>query len=262
MVPAHIRGVVMTFWQMFYSVGSFFAYWVRFGCSRYEGWLGEWDWRMVVVFQLRMPILIVSQVFFLPDTPRWYIQHGDRVEQARAALRLVRDTDDEVEAELQSIREALAYERQSVNKGYSALWRDASVRRRLLLAFALNAGQQITGQGTLNTYSTIIYKRVFDGQTVDLINALNATFGILFTLNAMWTADRYGRKFLFIVGAIGMGVCMLMVAAIGTETPFYDPKTGLRTWDKLNGTKTYGVAVGISFMLFLFTFFCMACFVR
>jgi MFS family permease len=256
MVPPHIRGVVMTFWQMFYSVGAFIAYWVRFGCSRHEGTLGEWDWRMVIVFQLLMPILIVSQVYFLPDTPRWYIQKGDRVEAARAALRRVRDTEDEAEGELLSIREALAYERQSANSGYSALWRDASVRKRLLLAFALNIGQQLTGQGTLNTYSTIIYKRVFDGQTVDLINALNATFGIIFTLNAMWTADRYGRKFLFIVGAVGMGVCMLMVAAIGTETPFYDAKTGLRTWDKLNGTKTHGVAVAISCMLFLFTFFC------
>jgi MFS family permease len=254
MVPAHIRGVVMTFWQMFYSVGSFIAYWVRFGCSRHEASLGEWDWRMVVIFQLLMPILIVSQVYFMPDTPRWYIQKGNRVEAARAALRKVRDTEDEIESELLSIREALAYERQSAN--HSALWRDASVRKRLLLAFALNIGQQLTGQGTLNTYSTIIYKRVFDAHTVDLINALNATFGILFTLNAMWTADRYGRKFLFIIGAIGMGVCMLMVAAIGTETPFYDAKTGLRTWDKLSGTKTYGVAVAISCMLFLFTFFC------
>jgi MFS family permease len=256
MVPAHIRGVVMTFWQMFYSVGSFIAYWVRFGCSRYEDRLGEWDWRMVIIFQLLIPILIVSQVFFLPDSPRWYIQKGDRVESARAALRKVRATDEEVESELQSIREAIEYERHLPNQGYSALWRDASVRKRLLLAFALNIGQQITGQGTLNTYSTIIYKRVFDGQTVDLINALNATFGILFTLNAMWTADRYGRKFLFIVGAVGMGVCMLMVAAIGTETPFYDPKTGLQTGDKLNGTKTHGVAIAISCMLFLFTFFC------
>jgi MFS family permease len=256
MVPAHIRGVVMTFWQMFYSVGAFVAYWVRFGCSRHEAALGEWDWRMVIVFQLLMPILIVSQVFFLPDTPRWYIQRGDRVDAARAALRRVRETEDEVEDELRSIREALAYERQSENRGYSALWRDASVRKRLLLAFGLNIGQQLTGQGTLNTYSTIIYKRVFDGQTVDLINALNATFGILFTLNAMWTADRYGRKFLFIVGAVGMGVCMLMVAAIGTETPFYDPKTMLQTWDKLGGTKSRGVAVAITCMLFLFTFFC------
>jgi MFS family permease len=129
------------------------------------------------------------------------------------------------------------------------------VRKRLLIAFALNAGQQVTGQGTLNTYSTIIYKKVFKGDAVDLINALNATLAIFFTLNAMWTVDRFGRKFLFIAGAAGMAVCMLLVAIVGTETPFYDTN-GLRTSDKLNSLKSRSTAIGITFLLFLFSFFC------
>jgi len=29
LAPQEIRGKIMTFWQMFYSVGSFIAYWVR-----------------------------------------------------------------------------------------------------------------------------------------------------------------------------------------------------------------------------------------
>lgn len=29
--PPHIRGKIMSFWQMFYSVGSFIAYWVSLG---------------------------------------------------------------------------------------------------------------------------------------------------------------------------------------------------------------------------------------
>ena len=118
------------------------------------------------------------------------------------------------------IREALEYEKEAISSSYSALWKDKSVRKRLLLAFILNAGQQITGQGTLNTYSTTIYKKVFtDPSQIALINALNATLAIFFTLNAAWTADRFGRKFLFIVGAIGMGICMIIVAAVGSETP-------------------------------------------
>lgn len=93
------------------------------------------------------------------------------------------------------IREALEFEKEAISSNYSALWKDRSVRKRLLLAFVLNAGQQITGQGTLNTYSTIIYKKVFTkASTIALINALNATAGIIFTANATWTVDRFGRK--------------------------------------------------------------------
>lgn len=200
---------------------------------------------MVVIFQLLMPIVILAQVFFIPETPRWYIQHGDRQEEARAALRKVRDTEQEVEDELLSIREAIEYEAEAISSGYSALWKDKSVRKRLLICMIINGGQQITGQGTLNSYSSRIYQKVFnDPSKIALINALNATFGILFTLNATWTVDRFGRKFLFIVGGIGMAACMLTVAAVGSETP------------SLGGAKTQPVGIAIVFLMFLFALFC------
>lgn len=160
---------------------------------------------MVVIFQLLVPLTIVAQVMFLPETPRWLIQRGNRIDAARKSLHRVRDTDQEVEDELLAIREAIEFEAEAISSGYSALWKDRSVRKRLLIAFILNAGQQITGQGTLNSYSTIIYKKVFTSSSqIALINALNATFAIFFTMNATWTVDRFGRKFLLIVGGIGM----------------------------------------------------------
>jgi Na+/melibiose symporter-like transporter len=198
-----------------------------------------------VIFQILVPVIILAQVFFIPETPRWYIQHGNRLEDARASLRLVRATEQEVEDELLTIREALEFEREAISSSYSALWKDRSIRKRLLFAFILNAGQQITGQGTLNTYSTKIYQKVFTSDSqISLINALNATFGILFTLNATWTVDRFGRKFLFIVGAVGMAVCMFIVATVETQTP------------SPGGVKTVPVGISLVFLLFLFAFFC------
>lgn len=64
--------------------------------------------------------------------------------------------------------------------------------------------------------------------------------GIVFTLNAVWTADRFGRRWLFIVGAIGMAACMLIVPIIDLKTPTID------------GAKPQGVAIGIVVMLFVF----------
>ncbi|EME87997.1 uncharacterized protein MYCFIDRAFT_48219 [Pseudocercospora fijiensis CIRAD86] len=222
--PPEIRGTIMTFWQMFYSVGSFIAYWINYACSRNAEALGEWDWKMVVVFQLLMP---------------------NKIEQARRSLRRIRESEQEVENEVLMIREALEFEKEAISPSYSAFWKDRSLRKRLLLAFIMNAGQQVTGQGSLNTYSTIVYKKVFKrSSTIALINALNATFGILFTLNAAWTADRFGRKFLFIVGAMGMGMCMIIVASVETQTPTL-----------ADGVKPRSVAISIVFLLFLFIFF-------
>jgi MFS family permease len=197
---------------------------------------------MVVIFQLLVPILIVAQTPFIPESPRWYVKKG-KFESARDSLARVRDTEQEVADELLMIREAIEFEKEAISSSYSALWKDPSVRKRFGLALVINAGQQITGQGSLNSYSTKIYKKVFkSSSTIALINALNATFGILFTLNATWTVDRFGRRFLFIVGGIGMALCMLVVATVETQT--LD-----------GGAKSHPVAISIVFLLFLFIFF-------
>lgn len=243
--PSDIRGTIMSLWQTFYSVGSFIAYWINYACSKNKAHLGEWDWRTVVIFQLLAPLFIIGMMAFCPESPRWYMQHGRREDDARRSLRRVRRTEEEVELELLQIREAIEFEAEAISSSYSALWKDKSIRKRLMIALVINAGQQITGQGSLNTYSTIVYKKVFTNpDTIALINALNATCGILFTLNATWTADRFGRRFLFITGAIGMAACMLAVAAVGTETP-----------NLPGGAKSHPVAIAIVFLLFLFIFF-------
>ncbi|KAI9368990.1 general substrate transporter [Aspergillus egyptiacus] len=244
LAPPEIRGKIMTFWQMFYSVGSFICFWVNYACTNHKENLGEWDWKMVVIFQLLVPVLILALLPTIPGSPRWYIQRGNKVDKARAALSKVRQTDQEVEDELLRIREAIEYEKEAISGNYSALWKDKSLRKRMILALVINAGQQITGQGSLNSYSTKIYQNVFSSDSqIALINALNATFGIIFTLNAVWIIDRFGRKFLLIVGGIGMGICMVIVAAVETETP------------SPNNTKSEPVGIAIVFLLFLFIFF-------
>ncbi|CAG8907747.1 unnamed protein product [Penicillium egyptiacum] len=245
LAPPEIRGKIMTFWQMFYSVGSFICFWINFACTKNVPRLGEWDWKLVVIFQLLVPTMILALLPTIPGSPRWYIQRGNNIEKARGALQRVRDSEVEVEQELLEIREAIEYEKEAISSNYSALWKDKSLRKRMGLALVLNAGQQVTGQGSLNSYSTKIYQKVFTSDSqIALINALNATFGIVFTLNAVWIIDRFGRKFLLIVGGIGMGLCMIIVSAVETETPQLP-----------NGAKSEPVGISIVFLLFLFIFF-------
>ncbi|KAJ5682386.1 hypothetical protein N7462_005551 [Penicillium macrosclerotiorum] len=245
LAPPEIRGKIMTFWQMFYSVGSFICFWINYACTKNVPKLGQWDWKLVVIFQLLVPVLILALLPTIPGSPRWFIKRNNDIEKARAALRKVRETEEEVEDEILQIREAIEYEKEAISGNYSALWKDKSLRKRMYLALILNAGQQITGQGSLNSYSTKIYEKIFTSDSkIALINALNATFGILFTLNAMWIVDRFGRKFLLIVGGIGMGICMIIAASVETQTP-----------TSASGAKSEPVGIAIVFLMFLFIFF-------
>ncbi|KAL1592190.1 hypothetical protein SLS59_009846 [Nothophoma quercina] len=236
---AESRGKIMSF-----CVGSFLAYWINYACTKNASKLGDWDWKIVQIFQLLAPVLIIIAISFCPETPRRLVKH-DRLEAAVQALSSVRDDPERVQHELSDISCALQFEKDEISSGYSALWKDKSVRKRLFLCILLNIGQQLTGQGSLNSYSTKIYQSVFtDNDTIQLINALNGTFGIIFTLNATWTVDRFGRRFLFLAGAVGMAMCMLIAAAVVTETP-----------GSLSEGKTRSVGIATVFLMFLFAFF-------
>lgn len=115
----------------------------------------------------------------------------------------------------------------------------------LVLAATMNIGQQLTGNNSLATYSTIIYKKVFTSNSqIQLINALAGTFNILFTLNATWMTDLVGRRPLLLVGVAGLAVCMFSAAAVVTETPTLE-----------DGSKSPSVGIATVFLMFLFAFF-------
>lgn len=56
--------------QMNYSVGSFLAYWINYACTKNASKLGDWDWKIVQIFQLLAPVLIIIAISFCPETPR------------------------------------------------------------------------------------------------------------------------------------------------------------------------------------------------
>src|SRR6478735_4629441 len=110
----------MTFWQLFYSVGAFIAYWINFACGKNREKLGEWDWRLVVIFQVLVPTFAIILLPFQPESPRFLITKG-KVDEARAALRRIRETDEEVEEEVLGIQAAIEYEKEAISPGYRAL---------------------------------------------------------------------------------------------------------------------------------------------
>ena len=69
--PTEIRGKVLSFYQVFYSVGSFFYFWCAYGTSRAGPAIGNWRWQAVTLVQLLCPIMILSSVGFCPESPRY-----------------------------------------------------------------------------------------------------------------------------------------------------------------------------------------------
>lgn len=97
----------------------------------------------------------------------------------------------------------------------------------------------------LQSYTTLVYKSVFsDTNTIFLINALYATFAIVFCLSCTWLVERLGRRSLLLIGAVGQGLAIMIVAVVGITQPV-----------DASGHRSYGVGVGIASLFFLFAFF-------
>ena len=106
------------------------AYWIGYAASKYSDRLGDWDWRIVIIFQLLAPIMILVLLWGCPETPRWYVKK-DRVEDAARALAMIRDDPQQAQNELHEISATITFENETISAGYSALWKDSSIRRRL-----------------------------------------------------------------------------------------------------------------------------------
>ncbi|ELU39162.1 sugar transporter [Rhizoctonia solani AG-1 IA] len=184
------------------------------------------------------PIALLATMPFAPESPRWLVQH-DKIDQARACLQKVR-AESEVESELLAIREAIAFEKQQMSGvSYALFFTEPSIRWRFFLACVINFGQQATGQGEFR----FSVSDVRSWLTSNLIQALNATMGILFTLNATWMVERFGRRQILIGGALGQpyrGTNRLR----RSQTP-----------TTATGGKSMGVAVAIVILLFSFILF-------
>ena len=103
------------------------------------------------------PVLIIANIWHIPESPRWLVHffsvsegtcvrsvfvltqqyrfvQKDRTEDALAALQRLRDSPEDIEFEMQEMRNALAFEKESISGAYWPLWTDKTVRYRLGMA--------------------------------------------------------------------------------------------------------------------------------
>ena len=241
LVYAKTRGRLMSIWQIFYGIGNKIATYIALGCV-YSPHLGVWQWRVVTIFQVLAPIIMLCALPFCPESPRWYAQQG-RNEEARETLARVR-LPEEVDDELKEIRAAVLYEKERTSGSYKQLVVNKSYRKRLILAIIMNVGQQFSGIGAISQYSGIITQEVFpDPKTVILVKAVIAVFNTACPFIAFFFIDKVGRRPAFIIAAIGMAADMLVTGTMCTQAP------------KVNGKDSLGVGIGFVIMQVLFYVF-------
>ncbi|MEX1274351.1 MAG: sugar porter family MFS transporter [Bacteroidota bacterium] len=213
--PAQIRGRLVTFNQFAIVTGILTVYFVNYSIAGLG--VGDWNvqvgWRWMFGSEAFPAILFLFFLFLIPESPRWLIKEG-REEEARKVLSRVRNGDD-IEDEVREIKKTLTVAKVSMRELLHPTWRGVVV-----LGAVLAILQQVTGINVFMYYAPEIFKQLGAGVDSALLQTIVVgAVNMLFTVVALYTIDRVGRKTLLIAGASGMGLSLTALGwAAATNT--------------------------------------------
>jgi MFS transporter, SP family, galactose:H+ symporter len=237
LAPAHLRGRMVSLYQLAITMGIFVAYFADYLLINGN------QWRVMLGISAIPAVLLALAILPLPDSPRWYVKRG-RHADALAALKRVEPNED-FDADLQAIEELNAQEANgSWLEVFARRW-----RRPLIIGVALAALQQFTGINAIIYYADKIFAAAgFDSPSSQSLATLLAIgmVNVVATFGAVAWVDRFGRRPLLLIGTVGMGVSLVVV---GIMFEFLDAQTTTSS-----GTSVYGIVTLVALVVFIASF--------
>ena len=209
--PASIRGRLVAVNQITVVVGlaatAFVNYWIAGRGD--EAWLVTTGWRWMFASGLVPSLAFVLLLIRLPESPRWLIE-ASREAEAKEILSRVggpayRDF------AFGEIKESIVND-----VGSSVSLASPKLRRPLVIGIALAVLQQVTGINVFMYFGATIFKGLSSSTGVDaglLEQVIINGSCVVFTVIALVSVDRWGRRPLMLLGTAGMAVALSAMGA-------------------------------------------------
>ena len=215
--PARIRGRMVSINQFAIIFGMLLVYFVNYYIALQgdESWNQTSGWRWMFGSGAIPSLLLLVLLFIVPETPRFLMTKG-RSEKAMKVLTRINGAQ-QARIELAEIRETLTVEPTSLSQLLAP-----GMRLVIVIGVLLAVLQQITGINVFLYYAPEIFKQLGTKTDVALMQTIVVgAVNLLFTVIAIWTVDRLGRKPLMLIGSLGMGICL---TAMGLAACYQKPQ--------------------------------------
>ena len=213
--PANSRGKLVSYNQLAIVGGFMVVYFVNYFISKTGGsdaWLNEIGWRWMFASEIIPAGLFLGLLFLVPDTPRSLVLRN-KPEEALSVLTKVNGEEKGIVI-LEEIKDSMD-EKISGNL-LSFGW------LVIVVGILLSILQQFVGINVVLYYAPEIFKTISSGtDTALLMTIIVGIVNFLFTIVAIKTVDKYGRKPLMVIGALGMAIAMLSLGFV-----FFSGATG------------------------------------
>lgn len=214
--PAEIRGKLVSLNQFSIIFGMLVVYFVNWGIANGQTieWINEIGWRRMFLSEAIPASVFTFLMFFMPETPRYLAlqrQNGKALsilsringeEKAKQILTEIKGTIDTSKAKL------LSYGRIVI-----------------IVGILLSVFQQFVGINVALYYAPRIFESMGAAKDASMLQTIiMGLVNVVFTVVAIMTVDKWGRKPLLIIGSIGMAIGMIAIATlaffdiIGTAT--------------------------------------------
>ena len=198
--PAGVRGKLVSFNQLAIISGMLIIYFVNYFIARQgnEQWLITEGWRWMFFSGVIPAGLFFILLFFVPETPRYLAMRG-KDDKALKVLEKIGGKE-QAEATLAEIKSTL-HEKNVPWLSYGFYL--------IFVGIMLSVFQQFVGINVVLYYASNIFRNM--GASTDSSLLQTIIVGIVngvFTVVAILTVDRFGRKPLMIIGSIGMALSM------------------------------------------------------
>ncbi len=214
MAPPEIRGKLVSWNQFAIIFGMLLVYFVNYyiALQGNEAWLNKTGWRFMFASELIPAGIFLFLLFFIPETPR-YLTLRNQPEKAFKILEKINGTA-KAKLILNEINSTIIHKTGKLFSFGILI---------IAIGMLLSIFQQFVGINVVLYYAPEIFKNMGSGTDYALLQTIIVgIINLTFTVVAILTVDKFGRKPLQIIGALGMAFFMF---ALGFA--FYIHQLGL-----------------------------------